>query len=36
MIGSAEYTLLDYPENMDDLLELGVGDPAKIKLEVVK
>jgi ankyrin repeat protein len=27
MIGSAEFTLLDYPENMDDLLNLGVGDP---------
>jgi ankyrin repeat protein len=27
MIGSPEYTLLDYPLNMDDLLELGVGDP---------
>jgi ankyrin repeat protein len=27
MIGSAEFTLLDYPVNMNDLLELGVGDP---------
>jgi hypothetical protein len=27
MIGDAEYTLLDYPKNMDDLLNLGVGDP---------
>lgn len=27
MIGSPEYTLLDYPQNMDDLLNLGVGDP---------
>jgi uncharacterized protein len=27
MIGSAEFTLLDYPENMEDLLNLGVGDP---------
>jgi hypothetical protein len=27
MEGSAEYTLLDYPKNMDDLLNLGVGDP---------
>jgi ankyrin repeat protein len=27
MIGSAEYTLLTYPVNMDDLLDLGVGDP---------
>jgi uncharacterized protein len=27
MIGSAEFTLLHYPENMDDLLNLGVGDP---------
>ncbi len=27
MVGSAEYTLLDYPKNMDDLLNLGVGDP---------
>ena len=27
MIGSAEFTLLTYPENMDDLLDLGVGDP---------
>jgi hypothetical protein len=27
MIGSPEYTLLDYPKNMDDLLNLGVGDP---------
>jgi ankyrin repeat protein len=27
MIGSTEYTLLDYPENMNDLLDLGVGDP---------
>ncbi|HEY4363694.1 MAG TPA: ankyrin repeat domain-containing protein [Bryobacteraceae bacterium] len=27
MIGSAEFTLLTYPLNMDDLLDLGVGDP---------
>jgi ankyrin repeat protein len=27
MIGGADYTLLDYPRNMDDLLDLGVGDP---------
>src|SRR5579863_197383 len=27
MIGSPEFTLLDYPLNMNDLLELGVGDP---------
>lgn len=27
MIGSAEFTLLTYPTNMDDLLDLGVGDP---------
>jgi ankyrin repeat protein len=27
MTGGAEYTLLDYPLNMDDLLNLGVGDP---------
>lgn len=27
MIGSAEATLLSYPKNMDDLLNLGVGDP---------
>lgn len=27
MVGSAEFTLLTYPENMDDLLDLGVGDP---------
>src|SRR5207249_1792914 len=27
MIGSPEFTLLTYPENMDDLLNLGVGDP---------
>ncbi len=27
MIGGPEYTLLDYPKNMDDLLNLGVGDP---------
>lgn len=27
MIGSAEFTLMTYPENMDDLLNLGVGDP---------
>ena len=27
MIGDAEYTLLDYPKNMEDLLNLGVGDP---------
>ena len=27
MVGSAEYTLLDYPLNMNDLLNLGVGDP---------
>jgi ankyrin repeat protein len=27
MIGSAEFTLLTYPENIDDLLNLGVGDP---------
>jgi ankyrin repeat protein len=27
MIGTAAFTLLDYPENMNDLLNLGVGDP---------
>jgi hypothetical protein len=27
MVGSAAFTLLTYPENMDDLLDLGVGDP---------
>ena len=27
MIGSAEFTLLDYPVNINDLLNLGVGDP---------
>lgn len=27
MIGSPAFTLLDYPENMKDLLDLGVGDP---------
>ncbi|PWU10758.1 MAG: hypothetical protein C5B51_03790 [Terriglobia bacterium] len=27
MIGSSAFTLLDYPVNMDDLLDLGVGDP---------
>jgi hypothetical protein len=27
MIGSAEFTLMTYPENMDDLLNLGIGDP---------
>jgi ankyrin repeat protein len=27
MIGSAQFTLLTYPLNMDDLLDLGVGDP---------
>jgi uncharacterized protein len=27
MLGGPEYTLLDYPTNMDDLLNLGVGDP---------
>ena len=27
MIGSTEHTLLDYPLNMTDLLDLGVGDP---------
>ncbi len=27
MTGGAEYTLLSYPKNMDDLLNLGVGDP---------
>jgi ankyrin repeat protein len=27
MVGSPEFTLLDYPENMEDLLDLGVGDP---------
>ena len=27
MIGTAESTLLSYPLNMDDLLNLGVGDP---------
>jgi uncharacterized protein len=27
MIGSPEFTLLTYPENMDDLLDLGIGDP---------
>ena len=27
MIGSPQFTLLTYPLNMDDLLNLGVGDP---------
>lgn len=27
MIGDAESTLMTYPKNMDDLLNLGVGDP---------
>ncbi|HJT88544.1 MAG TPA: ankyrin repeat domain-containing protein [Bryobacteraceae bacterium] len=27
MIGTAQNTLLQYPQNMDDLLDLGVGDP---------
>jgi ankyrin repeat protein len=27
MVGTAESTLQKYPENMDDLLNLGVGDP---------
>ena len=27
MAGDVEYTLLYYPHNIDDLLELGVGDP---------
>lgn len=27
MEGSAHFTLLSYPKNMDDLLNLGVGDP---------
>jgi ankyrin repeat protein len=27
MVGDVEYTLLYYPHNIDDLLELGVGDP---------
>lgn len=27
MIGSPEFTLLDYPENMKELVDLGVGDP---------
>lgn len=27
MIGEPEYTLLYYPHNLDDLLDLGVGDP---------
>ncbi len=27
MIGSAEDTLLTYPQNIDDLLDMGVGDP---------
>lgn len=27
MAGGADYTLLHYPTNMDDLLNLGVGDP---------
>jgi len=27
MIGSAEFTLLTYPRNIGDLLDLGVGDP---------
>jgi ankyrin repeat protein len=27
MVGDAEFTLLTYPKNMDDLLNLGVGDP---------
>ena len=27
MVGEVEYTLLYYPRNIDELLELGVGDP---------
>ena len=27
MDGDVDYTLLYYPHNIDDLLELGVGDP---------
>jgi ankyrin repeat protein len=27
MVGDVEYTLLYYPTNIDDLLQLGVGDP---------
>ncbi len=27
MLGSPEFTLLDYPTNIDDLLNLGIGDP---------
>lgn len=27
MVGDVDYTLLYYPENIDDLLDLGVGDP---------
>ena len=27
MVGEPEYTRLYYPRNIDDLLELGVGDP---------
>ena len=27
MVGDVDYTLLYYPHNIDDLLELGVGDP---------
>ncbi len=35
MIGSAEFTLLDYPVNMNDLLNLGVGDPRWDGMEAV-
>jgi hypothetical protein len=27
MVGAVDYTLLYYPHNIDELLELGVGDP---------
>lgn len=35
MIGSAEFTLLDYPVNINDLLNLGVGDPRWDGMEAI-
>ncbi|MEO5922708.1 MAG: ankyrin repeat domain-containing protein [Bryobacteraceae bacterium] len=35
MVGSAEYTLKTYPENLDKLVDLGVGDPRFNKMRAI-
>ena len=35
MVGSAEFTLKTYPENLDKLIDLGVGDPRFNKMRAI-